>query len=245
MRLRRDNSEAELDALQTVAERLGGFDARVNAEWLDGAFAALLAGPRVPEGALAALPALLDDAWGRSFADPDDVQQAGHAIDARWRALRSQLDPERLWEDPDALQLSPLLLAADDEAGPALGSDWAAGFLAVAEDPQWGWQEGVDAETVAALLDPLRALQMDAALLQDWISGHYKGAEPPSREQLVDDACYAVQDLRLWWMENAPRTAPRRAEREPGRNDPCPCGSGLKYKKCHGAQGQAPRGEPT
>jgi len=21
---------------------------------------------------------------------------------------------------------------------------------------------------------------------------------------------------------------------KPGRNDPCPCGSGLKYKKCHG-----------
>ena len=20
-----------------------------------------------------------------------------------------------------------------------------------------------------------------------------------------------------------------------GRNDPCPCGSGLKYKRCHGA----------
>jgi uncharacterized protein YecA (UPF0149 family) len=20
-----------------------------------------------------------------------------------------------------------------------------------------------------------------------------------------------------------------------GRNDPCPCGSGLKFKKCHGA----------
>ena len=22
--------------------------------------------------------------------------------------------------------------------------------------------------------------------------------------------------------------------KEPGRNDPCPCGSGKKYKKCHG-----------
>ncbi|MDQ3222320.1 MAG: SEC-C metal-binding domain-containing protein [Gemmatimonadota bacterium] len=22
---------------------------------------------------------------------------------------------------------------------------------------------------------------------------------------------------------------------EAGRNDPCPCGSGKKYKKCHGA----------
>jgi uncharacterized protein YecA (UPF0149 family) len=25
-----------------------------------------------------------------------------------------------------------------------------------------------------------------------------------------------------------------------GRNDPCPCGSGKKYKKCHGAAGAAP-----
>jgi len=24
---------------------------------------------------------------------------------------------------------------------------------------------------------------------------------------------------------------------KPGRNDPCPCGSGLKYKKCHGMAG--------
>jgi preprotein translocase subunit SecA len=25
-----------------------------------------------------------------------------------------------------------------------------------------------------------------------------------------------------------------RVEKEPGRNDPCPCGSGKKYKKCCG-----------
>ncbi|HZY57019.1 MAG TPA: SEC-C metal-binding domain-containing protein, partial [Rubrobacteraceae bacterium] len=28
--------------------------------------------------------------------------------------------------------------------------------------------------------------------------------------------------------------SPRRVERKIGRNDPCPCGSGKKYKKCHG-----------
>jgi preprotein translocase subunit SecA len=28
------------------------------------------------------------------------------------------------------------------------------------------------------------------------------------------------------------------ANRKVGRNDPCPCGSGKKYKKCHGS-GQA------
>ena len=27
----------------------------------------------------------------------------------------------------------------------------------------------------------------------------------------------------------------RRGEKKVGRNDPCPCGSGKKYKQCHGA----------
>jgi preprotein translocase subunit SecA len=31
-------------------------------------------------------------------------------------------------------------------------------------------------------------------------------------------------------------TAPRTTGEKVGRNDPCPCGSGKKYKKCHGAQ---------
>ena len=30
-------------------------------------------------------------------------------------------------------------------------------------------------------------------------------------------------------------TTVRRQEPKVGRNDPCPCGSGKKYKKCHGA----------
>jgi uncharacterized protein YecA (UPF0149 family) len=29
----------------------------------------------------------------------------------------------------------------------------------------------------------------------------------------------------------------KRAVPKVGRNDPCPCGSGKKYKKCHGAAG--------
>jgi preprotein translocase subunit SecA len=29
--------------------------------------------------------------------------------------------------------------------------------------------------------------------------------------------------------------SPVTVAKEPGRNDPCPCGSGKKYKKCHGA----------
>jgi len=31
------------------------------------------------------------------------------------------------------------------------------------------------------------------------------------------------------------KTAPNHVEKKIERNDPCPCGSGKKYKQCHGA----------
>ncbi|WP_449026312.1 SEC-C metal-binding domain-containing protein, partial [Porphyromonas endodontalis] len=31
-----------------------------------------------------------------------------------------------------------------------------------------------------------------------------------------------------------PKAEPVRAEPKIGRNDPCPCGSGKKFKNCHG-----------
>ncbi|MBM3419682.1 MAG: preprotein translocase subunit SecA [Bacteroidetes bacterium] len=39
------------------------------------------------------------------------------------------------------------------------------------------------------------------------------------------------------------RVEPVRVEKKVGRNDPCPCGSGKKYKHCHGAG--APAGQPA
>ena len=51
------------------------------------------------------------------------------------------------------------------------------------------------------------------------------------REQKVDlndpnQQAAAAQDTR-----EQPRREPIRAEKTVGRNDPCPCGSGKKYKK--------------
>jgi preprotein translocase subunit SecA len=36
-------------------------------------------------------------------------------------------------------------------------------------------------------------------------------------------------------QQQKPKVQPLKVEKEPGRNDPCPCGSGKKYKACHGA----------
>jgi len=50
------------------------------------------------------------------------------------------------------------------------------------------------------------------------------GIEPDKPEDLSD----------LERALNPP--APARTEERPGRNDPCPCGSGKKYKKCCGTK---------
>jgi uncharacterized protein len=44
-----------------------------------------------------------------------------------------------------------------------------------------------------------------------------------------------VYDLRQLWQSLGPRVDPVRRGETPGRNDPCFCGSGKKFKKCHGA----------
>jgi uncharacterized protein YecA (UPF0149 family) len=38
-------------------------------------------------------------------------------------------------------------------------------------------------------------------------------------------------------LEKTDKVDPLQADTAPGRNDPCPCGSGKKYKKCCGTDG--------
>jgi preprotein translocase subunit SecA len=79
--------------------------------------------------------------------------------------------------------------------------------------------------------------------------GDESGAAPPPRRAPVampsrrapanvnysyGAAASGGQDAKV---ETVQRNAPK-----VGRNDPCPCGSGKKYKKCHGAEGGAPSG---
>ncbi len=54
----------------------------------------------------------------------------------------------------------------------------------------------------------------------------------------VDDALDRLVDAVLDIVEiTRPRTPVVRAQPKVGRNDPCPCGSGRKYKQCHGRDG--------
>ncbi len=54
------------------------------------------------------------------------------------------------------------------------------------------------------------------------------------RPEEVEEATKPKQITLNRGEGSAPKTV-QRAEEKVGRNDPCPCGSGKKYKKCHGA----------
>ena len=55
------------------------------------------------------------------------------------------------------------------------------------------------------------------------------------RVETFGEAIWAVYDLRQIWKSLGPRQATIVKGDVPGRNDPCSCGSGKKFKKCCGA----------
>jgi uncharacterized protein len=239
-----DNTETELDALEDCCRRLAGFRAGVSVEWADGFLTALAAGPRridTPQ----ALSAMFGDDFARCFADPDDHAQAVDAIEARLAVLRRQLDAEVLLDEPDQLRLAPILLQPADAPGAAPGPaerddgvEWASGFLDAVQAFPDDWPEpDRDTDDGRMALDALASITA-LTLEPDALAADLAERRPErtlSRDELVDEACWAAQDLRLYWIDHAPRPATIRLAPQPGRNDPCPCGSGRKFKKCCGA----------
>jgi uncharacterized protein len=62
----------------------------------------------------------------------------------------------------------------------------------------------------------------------------------PFSEMTPLELCDAVKlgtlAIHTFWSNFELTPSPTRASETPGRNDPCPCGSGKKYKRCCGRQ---------
>ena len=250
----RIQTEAELHAFDQTCEGIAGFDDQFSFERVDGMLCAMAATPHSAEPDVW-LPALFGDAFERAFSDPEAQAQALRALQVRLTVLRSELDPEALFDEPDYLRLEPLVAEWDDTSRRKLvdegsmseeeaalvqtGVEWAEGFLAVVEALPQLWTLPGHEEAAAVFAQSFG--QIEVLLLptdSDDYRAHVAAAYPkgePSRDDLLAEACMSVQDLRMYWVDFAPKTETRRVEATPGRNDACPCGSGKKFKKCHGA----------
>ena len=144
-----------------------------------------------------------------------------------WRGMLHALPPEDIAAD------------APTDAAPSYGQLWAMGFLAVTDIWADEWAPPRDKDTAADMDDALQCLR---ALSEDDTAppafNLFDDDAPPSvSEQRLNDlgeALFAVYDLHAIATALGPRVAPAHSLKI-GRNDPCPCGSGKKYKKCCGA----------
>jgi uncharacterized protein len=124
----------------------------------------------------------------------------------------------------------------DSEDQEASLASWCEGYLIGVELAEPPWDAEVDDDELDEMLMPFVILSgraRDAAFEagEAWVDPEEErrmmGA---AREALID----TILDNRAYWFERSIPDPIRRESPKVGRNDPCPCGSGKKFKHCHG-----------
>jgi uncharacterized protein len=201
----------------------------MNVEEIDGFFAALIAGPET------VMPSeYYSEVFGGEMSDTCDFRSLDEANEIlgllmrQWNGIAGTLFNREVY--------CPLLL--EDENGVARGNDWATGFMRGVAMRTDGWAEFMDDEKHGGWLIPMMMLRYehdpDPEMRPAPIS-------PEQREKvIVHMAAGLVSAYRYFRKhgQNIPNTAtstPRQLTPKVGRNNPCPCGSGKKYKRCCGS----------
>jgi uncharacterized protein len=234
-----DLTDAELDELADLLEATPEPLVPLDVLMLDGYLAGVLVQPRVHsidewlppifDFERRALPATTDAAW---------LARCQALIERRRDALNAGISEDG-WFDPLIVDVERAPPASEYDAVQSPVSralmPWAAGF-------QWAQACFVELESSAD--DAIGAV----------LARIYRHLPPQDdadrellatleREQPLAELDAGIEDLvtatvELWDLTAKARFAVATVRRDApkvGRNDPCPCGSGKKFKSCHGA----------
>jgi uncharacterized protein len=173
--------------------------------------------------------------WSRSgsedrvpvFEDRVQVQRITDLIMDRYNSIAVSLLPNAVRYEP--------LFSMDTRNDEVIWELWAAGFARAITLAPASWFSIIESgekdaiEALAGLRGLIAIDEGESALPQ------------PEQDRLIAEAPDLipgwVETLSLWRLSRN-SIAPVAAQAtfgKIGRNDPCPCGSGRKYKKCHGA----------
>ena len=230
-------------------------------EFCEGFMAAVICMRRVVEAdeylaALLAVPAQdgVAEAEDGSFASDAQRSRFMTLWMQRWSevvtALESEVDSledDRCYH-PEVMDVRGAVAAMPPEEQlnfkgedlPAFAQVWALGFMFAVEYWPEEWVAPKDKDAAKWLDDALQAI---VAMTEDdsdapEVSPLDEDGAPSTsiaRLNAFGEAIWAVYDLRELWQTLGPKVETVRKDAAPGRNDLCPCGSGRKYKKCHGA----------
>lgn len=225
-------SEDEYDRLESMLNQFNDKNV-MNLEAVDGFFTALICSPELIPPSV-----YLKEIWGENGipANPalgsvQDTQVFMSLLMRHWNMVQARLSDDDVF--------IPLLIGdADDNV---FGNDWANGFLQGVKLDHANWTELFDDEDNGGWLVPMLALAHEHD--PDPKMRPYK--EPINEERRNDlIAClsYGVEKIykhfephrRMAVSKMRDSDTFRRNTPKVGRNDPCPCGSGRKYKRCCG-----------
>ena len=244
----------DFDALDDILDELRArHDETPQWEFCEGFMAALVCCRR----RIAAeewLPVLLGLDEGASFADEAQRAKFLALWQRREAEVRTALDTEikALDEDsayaPEVMDVRGAIASLppeerteiEGEEIPSFAQVWALGFMYFVESWPEEWEAPKDKDAAKwhdASLEAIVALTEDDT--DEATLSAFGEDGPPSvseaRLNAYGDALWAVYDLREIWRNIGPRVHQVIKGDTPGRNDPCSCGSGKKYKKCCGA----------
>ncbi|WP_374012817.1 UPF0149 family protein [Pseudoxanthomonas koreensis] len=210
----------------------------LNLEALDGFLSALVVSPSL------VMPSEWQPlVWGGQaprWESEDEALQVQLLLMGHWNmcAARTRLDGDSL---PD--HLAPLLWLPEDpeltgeealhEDELDVGRDWALGFFTAVMLREQDWDLWLDEhDWIEEIFDHLDRLASGEAINPDDPTAAATPVGYRERLAIVMDLPSMLADLNHHRVHALTPRKPIRREEGPGRNDPCPCGSGKKYKKC-------------
>ncbi|NTU92236.1 MAG: UPF0149 family protein [Chlorobiaceae bacterium] len=223
-------SGRELERLEIFLLEESGLKQSMNLEMLDGYLTALIVGPDtiMPSEWLPFVWDIYGEGQSPEFKN---TEQASEIIGIMMRLMNSIIFT--LDKTGDAYEPLPDLVEyPDDEERRRSVQSWCIGFLLGVDIREGAWD--------ALFQDKETSIAVSAI---EVVSGMFQDDQPFSEEdvdEIWSEVPDAVFDIRAFWLPYRQRGLDRMKARSgmvAGRNDPCPCGSGQKYKKCCGKAG--------
>lgn len=144
-----------------------------------------------------------------------------------------------LKQGPEAFEpVFDTVIYPDDPHEYSDGEMWAYGYMTGIELQRNNWNAFFDEPNSSVVLRPIYLLGAEEVAPEEEVLTE----TPAQREELSNQIPASVAWIYRFWqpyrLAVAERTVATSFQRENpkiGRNDPCPCGSGKKFKKCCGA----------
>jgi len=176
----------------------------------------------------------LDGIWGEeepAFDSIDQAQAVTAAVMDRYNAIIAALDAgfEQL-EAKAPFAYRPLFQTGRDKPSHDIVRIWMRGFTRAMVLAPDGWASVAEDERLQPLLVPFIGFT-------DINDPEFEPAD--DIDALLDEAAADIPRATILLRKIAQFRGQNRSARsapKPRRNDPCPCGSGLKYKRCCGAE---------